>query len=33
MSELRARYLPPSELKAVPELGKSGSYVCTAAVP
>ena len=33
MSELRARYLPPAEAGAVPELAKVGSYVCTAGVP
>ena len=33
MSELRKRYLPDREWQAVPELAKSGGYVCTAAVP
>ena len=33
MSELRARYLPAAEAKAVPELAKAGSYICTAGVP
>ena len=33
MSDLRARYLPPAEARAVPELAKAGSYICTAAVP
>ena len=32
MSELRARYLPAPEAKAVPELAKAGSYICTAGV-
>ncbi|HET7696556.1 MAG TPA: SAM-dependent methyltransferase [Vicinamibacterales bacterium] len=32
MSELRARYLPPAEAGALPELAKAGSYICTAAV-
>ena len=33
MSELRARYLPPAEAGAVPELAKASSYICTAGVP
>ena len=33
MSTLRARYLPPAEAGAVPELAKAGSYICTAGVP
>ena len=33
MRELRARYLPAAEAKAVPELAQAGSYICTAGVP
>ena len=33
MSELRGRYLPAAEAKAVPELAKAGAYICTAGVP
>ena len=32
MSELRARYLPPAEAGALPEMVKAGSYICTAGV-
>jgi hypothetical protein len=33
MRELRARFLPAAEAKAVPELAKAGGYICTAGVP
>jgi hypothetical protein len=30
---LGERYLPERELQAVPQLAKTGGYICTAAVP
>jgi len=32
MGDIRPRYLPQAELQAVPELAKTGAYICTAAV-
>ena len=32
MRDIRPRYLPQAELQAVPELAKTGAYICTAAV-